>query len=392
MRVSPTPPREERETAEDGDRAGVGGESSATRRARGRPTYRLSASVRLPWLVGLVVFLVIAAAIASLVGRTSSAGADVPRAVSDSQATMANAAAQGVRRSLNEAVVDLTTLVGLHALDESGTSSSARARKALGRFTTVYDRYAAVGLESATGSMLAAVGPDAAKLQAVEGTEPGLRIVRTSGGVQINVFASDLASRTSAVAEYDASYLHYALDLATPASAWIVDSNGLQVLGPGQETAGTVALVPPLLRSASEPALRGQTGSIVVGPRDDPKIISYAPVAGAGPAGSLGWAVVTERRARTLPLPQFEVRRQALLAGLVVGFATVLVFAWLYLVVFHPLFRLQSEADRIAYGDLRSQVQVVRYDEIGFIARALERTRVLLIRQRGSGREGRADR
>lgn len=76
------------------------------------------------------------------------------------------------------------------------------------------------------------------------------------------------------------------------------------------------------------------------------------------------------------------------MAGVVLGVLALLIFGWLYIVVVWPVSRLQREAERLAYGDLSQNVEVIRYDEIGLIGRALERLRILLIRnrmQRGPG-------
>jgi nitrate/nitrite-specific signal transduction histidine kinase len=81
-------------------------------------------------------------------------------------------------------------------------------------------------------------------------------------------------------------------------------------------------------------------------------------------------------------LPETTIRRQILVFAIVLALMTIVVFGWLWILVLRPLLRLQGEAERLAYGDLSRNVEVIRYDEIGLIARALERIRILLIRQR----------
>lgn len=70
---------------------------------------------------------------------------------------------------------------------------------------------------------------------------------------------------------------------------------------------------------------------------------------------------------------------------MVLALITLVIFGWIYIVILRPIARLQREAERLAFGDLSKSVEVVRYDEIGLIARALERVRVLLIRRRVQG-------
>jgi HAMP domain-containing protein len=50
--------------------------------------------------------------------------------------------------------------------------------------------------------------------------------------------------------------------------------------------------------------------------------------------------------------------------------------------VLRPLALLEDEAERVAYGDLSRSVPVVHFDEVGRIARALERLRLQLIGRR----------
>jgi len=81
-------------------------------------------------------------------------------------------------------------------------------------------------------------------------------------------------------------------------------------------------------------------------------------------------------------LPQTDARRHALLAGFALALTALLVFGWIYIIVLRPLLALQGEAERLVFGDLSRSVQIMRYDEIGLIARALERLRVKLIGRR----------
>ena len=63
------------------------------------------------------------------------------------------------------------------------------------------------------------------------------------------------------------------------------------------------------------------------------------------------------------------------------------VFGWIWLRVLRPLALLEDEAERVAYGDLSRAVPVIHFDEVGRIARALERLRLQLIGRR-VGRSG----
>jgi hypothetical protein len=59
--------------------------------------YRLASSVRLPWIIGLVLFLLLALAAALFIGRTGDE-VQVPQAILDNQESVTQSAAQSVRR------------------------------------------------------------------------------------------------------------------------------------------------------------------------------------------------------------------------------------------------------------------------------------------------------
>ncbi len=91
---------------------------------------------------------------------------------------------------------------------------------------------------------------------------------------------------------------------------------------------------------------------------------------------------MSARDVQSISLPQTDFRRNAVLLASILGLLTVLIFGWIHVMVLRPLGSLQAEAERIAYGDLRAPVEIRRYDEIGLVARSLERIRILLIRRR----------
>jgi methyl-accepting chemotaxis protein len=193
------------------------------------------------------------------------------------------------------------------------------------------------------------------------------------------------------VGHYDPRFLRFSLGAAIPGEAWIVNDRG-EALGSVGAWKPFAQLPRQALRDAAARAVAGESGVAVVGGSiDSQELVGYAPVTGVGPAGQLGWGVVTTRSVSSLALPAGEARRQGILLGIVTAMLALLVFGWLYLVVIHPIARIQREAERLAYGDLSKAVEVIRYDEIGLVGRALERLRILLIRKSvrrpGSGEE-----
>lgn len=362
---------------------------------RARPdarAYRLAATIRLPWIVGGSLLLLLAVGSALLLGRSTGGKLAVPRPVLDDQAILTQQAAQSVRRSLNEGVEDLNeaaAFVGhLNALT-AGEPDQATLHAALQGVTAAHDRYLSVYVLRTDGQVLASLGqtprPDLLE-SGPPFDNPGMEIhVPAAGEPMIAQFAPIPGSGgggLTLVGLYDPEFLRFALQGSVPGSSWIVDDEGRLMAAfppgtsPGSLPSGDV----------DEVEARGQAGdagAILVGSElSDQNLLGFAPVTGSGPAGSNGWVVLSSRRVSSLRLPELDARRQGLAVGLILFFLTLLIFSWLYIVVILPILAVQKEAERLAFGNLEETVPVARYDEIGLIARALERIRILLIRRR----------
>jgi HAMP domain-containing protein len=310
--------------------------------------------------------------------------------VLDEQEAVANRTAESVRKSLNEGVADLG---GFAAAFASGKTPEGWLEPALRAFRGVHERYDSLAVVRAQGAPLARVGRlDPVAAGAVSSARvPGIDLRRSGEAHRISEYVPIPHARAVLVGVLDRRFLRFPVDTALPAVGWIVDRNGRVLAGGSGERSGTT-LNTAALRAAARRAIAGDSGSLVAGGSlRQQEVVAFAPVVGFGPGGQLGLGVVTEQTVTSFDLPQVNVRRQAILAGLVIAFVVLLVFGWLWLVVLRPLFGLQSEAERIAYGDLAQPVPVERYDEIGLAARALERIRLLLIRARVGGEPGSDD-
>lgn len=361
----------------------------ARRRAPGpQRAHRLANSIRLPWGVGLAVLLLLALAVALLVGRTDDSPLAVPRAILDDQQTLAVAAAQSVRRSLNEGVADLNAYAGVVAATGRG---AGEPQTGLRPFAAAHGRYTDVLLLDGSGRVLAHEGTgervglprppyDQARIAAPGGRPDGARPL-VDEIAPMRVAGTPIAA---IVGRYDPEFLRFPLQPAASGSAWIVDRSG-RVVGSLSDPPKLVRLPRAALREAAASAARGDSGARSTGGSlDRQEIIAHAPVTGFGAAGRLGWSVVTARSVTGFSLPATDARRQGLLAGIAMAVFVACIFGWLHIIVMRPITRLQSEAQRLAYGDLSRNVEVIRYDEIGLIARALERIRILLIRRRST--------
>jgi HAMP domain-containing protein len=353
-------------------------------------TYRLASSIQLPWSIGLATLLILAVAIAVLVGRTGESTLRVPQVVLDYQEQITRDAAQSVRRSLNEGVGDLDELA--QVLAALGSTRSSELDGPLREFARAHGRYRSViGIDS-RGRIVAQAGPapprSALTSPPIHLERPAVREVpRASGKAPL---IEQMAPVTAAgspiralVAYYDPGFMRFPLEVSKPGNAWVVNARGLAVGARVSARPRLGSLPRRRLRQAARRAISNLSGAHSVGGSlDTQEVVGYAPVSGTGPAGRLGWGVVATRDVAGFSLPQTETRRQALMAGVVLGVLAVLLFGWLYVVLVSPLLRLQREAERLSHGDLSRNVEVVRYDEIGLVARSLERLRIRLIRDR----------
>lgn len=349
-------------------------------------SYRLASSVRLPWLAGAALFGLLALGTALLVGRVDN-GLNVPDAVREAQERVTTNAAQSARRSVNEGVDDLRqAATALQALPPEANPEPlvSSVMEAHARFVGVHLLEAA-GRDVVTGSgtpvRIDALGSGtlvgSGALDAVQARGAEVPVIYLYASVQRAGRPAEVL-----VGEYDAGFLRFPLDVAQPGSAWMVNKQS-RVIAALDGFQAFQTLGRQVLRDAADNGSSGASGSRVTDVSlDRSEVLAWAPVAGNGPAGALGWSVVTARSVDTIALPQVDFRRQAILVGLLVALLTLLVFGWLWIVVYRPLARLQREAERIAFGDLSQAVEIVRYDEIGLTARALERVRVILIRKR----------
>lgn len=349
-------------------------------------SYRLASSVRLPWLAGAVLFGLLALGTASLVGRVDN-GLNVPDAVREAQERVTTNAAQSVRRSLNEGVDDLRQAAAALDALPPGTDPGplvASVRDAHARFLGVHllevgrpDIVATAGSAMRIDALDSASLPDSGALDAVHVPGVPVPVIHLHARVQRAGRPAEVL-----VGEYDPTFLRFPLEIAEPGSAWLVNDKA-RVIAALDGFQAFQTLSRQVLRDAANSGGSGASGSRVTDVSlDRSEVIAWSPVAGNGPAGGLGWGVVSARAVDTIALPQVDFRRQGVLVGMLVALLTVLVFGWLWIVVYRPLARLQREAERIAFGDLSHAVEVVRYDEIGLTARALERVRVILIRKR----------
>lgn len=355
-----------------------------------------ASSIRVPWAVGLLLFSVIAVAIPLYAGGDPTPG-EVPEILLQQQEAVTRHGAQSVRRSVNEGVADLLELA--NALEVVQPLDPQRERELLSGFIDVHRRYPALYL----------LGPGPRPRVQVGGEPrpdllPGDRPFRTAGMQDASLQGEDLVipqfapvrrcprlpgstapptctPSSAVVAHYEPAFLLNPIGGLELGRAWIVNKKGQVLATPG--VAERLPLLPrPDLRDAAARAVEGENGSYaqrLSGGRTE--VVAFAPVSGFGPSGSQGWAVVTARPVDQLARTTDDRSRNALALALLTGVAVLVVFGWLWHSVIRPIDELEREADRVAHGDLDRPVEVVRHDEIGLVARSIERLRVAALRR-----------
>ncbi|MFN2383034.1 MAG: HAMP domain-containing protein [Gemmatimonadota bacterium] len=346
--------------------------------------------MRLPWAVGVLLFAVLTIAVPATVYAEVRRGGRVPDAVVAQQRSVTENAAQSLRRSVNEGVVDLEELAAM--LDLIGRYDYATLREASDRFSDIHARYEAVYIMNTGRTVLASVGGEA-RPDLLRGDRPFRRadmddaqLVETDlvipqyapvglcppppPGMAI---AEPCGNRGAVVGHYRSQFLLDALGGLELGRAWLVNHRGRVLAAPA--SVGVFEKLPrPELEQAAAAAARGEVGAFRSGSGDAIQVIAFAPASGFGPAGQLGWSVVTVR-----PVEEFIGARRGAAAiglGLAISVVTIFVFGWLWIAFIRPLDQLEFDADRIAHGDLESHVDIHRHDEIGLVARSLERIRI----------------
>lgn len=379
-------------TKVDGESTSVtadGDEPVRSRRAHG------ATSIRMPWAVGLMLYAILAVVIPVVAFPESRRASELPDAVVRQQDDVTENSAQSIRRSVNEGVVDLQELAQF--FEVLGQPPEHIMRQATSEFASLHERYESVYIIDIERRVLSRDGGEP-RSDLLRGDRPFQKADMDDatfvggGDVIIPQYApmqrcpapgpgTPLAECTDVVAivgHYRREYLLNGLGGLELGLAWLVNREGRILAAPANVDLGR-PLPEPELRRAAARARDGESAAFVHHRSDGAReVIAYAPVAGHGPAGDLGWAVITARG-----VDEFAGGGSAawvgLLLGLGVALVTLFVFGWWWAGYIRPLDALEEEADRIAEGDLRQPVRLHRHDEIGLVARDLEHIRIKLL-------------
>ena len=305
-----------------------------------RPHFPLALAT---WAAGACLFLCLAVTIVTT--ALSWPDDDLPPSVTADQQARTQLAATQVSRALDGGVSDLTAVAAaIEALADTGTPD-----RLLARLVSTRPRYLGAAYLAPTGEVRAHAGAR------VEVTAAATAVVVRARHVFVSVPVTG-ARAGVLVAELSQDAVTTPLSMAGPGESHLFDAGGR-----GVDTDATTAPIP-----ATRPghAVRDVAGRSTV--------VTWAPV-----AGQAGLVVVTSR-----PEPLRAAQsHELLLFGVLIATLTAVVFSWLYASVVGPLSALARSADRLARGGTGDPVIVRRYDQLGLIARDVERVRRHLLRR-----------
>lgn len=305
---------------------------------------RSAGSLRVPWAVGLVSLLVAGFAIAVLPlgGRSSAVSAQKP-GVREVAVQVADSAAERVNALTTRLQLTAPGVTDRTGLDQLRTDTSASGLL----LVRGKDR-----LTSGTAPAAPSSRPATVTVDAVDG-----RIVLTV----------PLATSGVLVGSFDGSAV-----LGTAGPVWLVSSQG-GVLASSRAPARPDAR----FHSLAVAAAAGRPGAQATA---DDVLAAAAPVpASALPAGAPdpGWSVLLTRAAQ----PVVPIRGPRIALAVAVLLVVLLVFGWLEIRMLRRLRGLHVAVDRVVRGDLDTPVELGRHDELGHVARGIERLRVRLVRE-----------
>jgi HAMP domain-containing protein len=328
--------------------------------------------------IGLTAATVFAWSAAMLL-TAGSRDVAVPDAVVTSVRTQTTAATEALRRSLNDALADLTAFASLPGVDP---------RSGLDDLIAGQSRYRSVYVADQAGRATSVAGREPLRASEPLPAEPGLDLRRGETPVPVLYAYAPLPKGQALVGEFDLDHVARLLGRA-PGSVQLVD-NGLRTIA---ATEGFIAFA-DLDAELRESAIRSSKGKPVARTQEGTAgeaVVVSAPLRG-GASGKLGWTVVAEQPVADLALPGNELRRNAIVAALVAALLALLLFGWQYLLLIRPLRRVAAAADEIAAGRYKTVVYPQHQDQIGTIASCLVICRQAMtvgVRWLGGGRRPR---
>lgn len=263
---------------------------------------RALSSVWLPWAISALLLLALAVA-ALATGTDERSGNQVSTAALNGQQSTTSTSAQVIRRHLNDGLQDLAGLA--RTLPRQAVADGKQLQPLLDGLRDRHGRYRSLYVTDRHGDVVAEVGEGRPVALPRRVTRPGIAHEVDATGRQVIAWYAPLrgpkGSRLILAGEYDVKQLEASLRRAEPASAWVVDEDG-RALHPPTRTATYSVQDQAVLQRAAALASEAAGYEVEAGGAA-PEVVSWAPVEGAGPAGSLGLGVVSSRPLEELETP-----------------------------------------------------------------------------------------
>jgi HAMP domain len=323
----------------------------------------------------VTALLIVAWAIAVPVLSRSMRPERVPAEVIDDQRGRITVLADTLARGINDATASLERL----ARAVRASVSHDDLRRLLAGAKNADERFRSIYVVEPDGKVAARAGTKPRRSSGPLPSVAGVSQANISGPVPIVVAYAPAADGLVIAGELDPRYLDDRLDRPGLGTVWIVDP-GRRIISSDDGFHAFGRLTDSAVERAVDRALTGVHTSRVYRDHGPATIVAAAQLRPVGPAGMLGWTVVSKMPADQLPLPVYVVRRHATVVGLLAIAGLWLCYGWLYLVGVRPLRILVQDAERIAWpGDRRMVIYPRVHNEIGSIARNLEVLRLRLL-------------
>jgi HAMP domain-containing protein len=301
----------------------------------------------------------------------------VPQQLVEDQRRRTETAADRVRQGLNEGYVDVASV----ATAVGAGSSDRTVRQVLDTTVEQHGRYRSLYLVDRHGTVLARAGESPRTPVAARRRE-GVGLVDDHGTEPVIAARAPVpdSSGRIVVGEYDITYLDGIITRPGLGRTWLVDHRD-RVVASSEGFRAFEPLPDHRTHDLADSAGQDSIGALL---RDgDTTLAAAAPLVGSGAASTFHtWHVVSEQPASWLRLPEYDLQRRTMLAGLLGLAAAATCLGWLHIVVVRPLRALADAAEALAGGDRRTVLFPVHHDEVGSVVRSLELIRQRLVRER----------
>ncbi|MGW3989923.1 HAMP domain-containing protein [Streptomyces sp. NPDC004830] len=356
------------------------GTGTGTGPAAGGKGRRGRFGLRVSLAVTAVLLLLWCVPVGLLLNRTD-ASVSVPSTMVNDQRDRTDLVADRVRRALNEAQADLTSMTRLIDPDDPDATTDV-----LDDAVRKHTRYGSLYVVDPGGDVVARAGAEPhGGWDADAGTKgqdaPLVRVTGEGGKKPVVQAGAPLPEHKglTLVGEIRVEFLNSLLARPGLGEVRVVDAEARTLAA----SDGFLAFE-DLPRDSLTDLVRAGGVRVGAGPVENGLLIregravtvaAAAPFSGGGVAADIGWTVVSWQNAKHFEITPYEREDRSVLAGML-GLALIVVcLGWIHLVVVRPLRALADSAEKLADGDLKTVLYPRYHDEVGAVVRSLELVR-----------------